>query len=352
MSETTEITKPQAARLPIQAGHRGMVLTSLNDYWQFAGMVVGAGLGGKDDNRERVFLKLQRGAELGLSYMASIENIMVVNNRTSVWGDVMLGLCQQHQDWDPTAWDEHFEGTPYEDSYAAVCVVGRKGEKPRVTRYSVAQAKLAKLWQKRGHNGQDTPWITNPDRMLQMRARSFGLRDKFADVLKGIRTVEEERDIRFVEAAVTPVQDSTLRRLAELSATYAKQASGQTVPSAEASSADTPTPENAEAAGTAAGTGAAPPAAPLFQTGDDLLSPPEPTPTPQPASPVPPETADELRQRARAIWDDLNPDVSPASRNGKFAADVKAICGKHPDKCGVEEWQRVIAARENVGVQA
>ncbi len=46
-----------------------------------------------------------------------------------------------------------------------------------MTEFSVGDAVVAKLWGKRGYNGKDTPWITNPKRMLKMRARGFGLRD-------------------------------------------------------------------------------------------------------------------------------------------------------------------------------
>ena len=49
-------------------------------------------------------------------------------------------------------------------------------------------AKRAGLWTKAG------PWQTYPRRMLQMRARSFALRDAFPDVLKGLISVEEALD--------------------------------------------------------------------------------------------------------------------------------------------------------------
>jgi hypothetical protein len=49
-------------------------------------------------------------------------------------------------------------------------------------------AKRAGLWTKAG------PWQTYPRRMLQMRARSFALRDAFPDVLKGLISVKEALD--------------------------------------------------------------------------------------------------------------------------------------------------------------
>jgi hypothetical protein len=75
--------------------------------------------------------------------------------------------------------------------FKAVCRVKRKGEPETVRQFSVRDAVVGKLWGKKGYNGKDTPWITNPRRMLQMRARGFALRDAFADVLKGMMVAEE-----------------------------------------------------------------------------------------------------------------------------------------------------------------
>lgn len=77
-----------------------------------------------------------------------------------------------------------------DDRTRAICTVWRKGQAEPTTRtFSIADAKRAKLWGKPG------PWTEYPARMLQMRARSFALRDAFPDVLKGLRTVEELQDI-------------------------------------------------------------------------------------------------------------------------------------------------------------
>lgn len=46
--------------------------------------------------------------------------------------------------------------------------------------------------------GKSGPWQQYPKRMLQMRARGFALRDKFADVLGGLISAEEARDYRII----------------------------------------------------------------------------------------------------------------------------------------------------------
>src|SRR5581483_5778829 len=80
------------------------------------------------------------------------------------------------------------------------CEAKRKDDPtPIRQKFSVTDAKTAKLWGKTGYNGQPTPWITNPGRMLQMRARGFALRDAFPDVLRGLISAEEARDISLSE---------------------------------------------------------------------------------------------------------------------------------------------------------
>jgi hypothetical protein len=84
---------------------------------------------------------------------------------------------------------ERIEGK--EDARMAVCEVKRRGEPEPIRRtFSVTDAKKAGLWGKAG------PWQQYQERMLQMRARAFALRDGFADVLGGLYLKEEVDDGR------------------------------------------------------------------------------------------------------------------------------------------------------------
>jgi hypothetical protein len=74
----------------------------------------------------------------------------------------------------------------------------RHGSAPVVGRFSVADARAASLWGKAG------PWKQYPQRMLQMRARGFALRDDFADLLRGVMSAGEARDIPRGMPDVTP----------------------------------------------------------------------------------------------------------------------------------------------------
>jgi len=128
---------------------------------------------------------LMNGDALGLTHIQALGNMQVVNNRVSLWGDVVPALIRA-RGYGPI--EERIVGDG--DAMTAVCSMTRGNE--TITRtFSVADARMAKLWGKKGYNGSDTPWITHPKRMLAMRARAFAARDGFADVLMGLGMVEE-----------------------------------------------------------------------------------------------------------------------------------------------------------------
>jgi hypothetical protein len=117
--------------------------------------------------------------------MQALQNIAVINGKPSVYGDAMMALVQASPHCEGIEEILEGEGTV---NPVAVCIAHRKGRMPVTARFSVEDAKRAGLWGKQG------PWSAYPKRMLQMRARGFALRDQFADVLKGLLTIEEAWD--------------------------------------------------------------------------------------------------------------------------------------------------------------
>jgi hypothetical protein len=130
---------------------------------------------------------MQYGAEIGLSPMQALTSIAVINGRPTLWGDGLLGVVEGSGLMDSIK--ETDDGT------TATCQVVRHGRPPTVRTFSMDDAKRANLLGK-------GPWTQYPGRMRQMRARSWALRDAFADVLKGIVAREEVEDY----GAATDVQ--------------------------------------------------------------------------------------------------------------------------------------------------
>lgn len=135
---------------------------------------------------------IMMGMEVGLTPMMAMQSIAVINGKPSIWGDGLLALAMSSDMCEDI--DETLTGKG--EAMVATCVVRRKGKKTPVTRsFSVEDAKLAGLWMKRGQGGGPTPWVTYPQRMLQMRARSWAIRDALPDILRGLSSAEEQFDV-------------------------------------------------------------------------------------------------------------------------------------------------------------
>jgi hypothetical protein len=134
---------------------------------------------------EAILIAMQMGYEVGLSPMQAIQNIAVIGGRPAIWGDAMLALALSHPACEYVRDGVEGEG----DARAGWCEAKRRGAPAIKRTFAVADAKRAGLWGKSG------PWQQYPDRMLQMRARGFALRDAFPDALRGLISQEEAQDI-------------------------------------------------------------------------------------------------------------------------------------------------------------
>lgn len=194
----THTPPSQSAAVPatrVTAGANAILRpSSIGELFEFA-RVMARSTAVPDAYKEKpddIFAAVQMGSELGLTPMQSLQNIAVINTRPTVWGDAIPALCKASPHFDDMLeafdgeWKGH-DGTA--DDFAAVCIMKRRGKQDVVSRFSVGDAKEARLWNKPG------PWQTYPKRMLQMRARSWAARDQFPDTLKGLLITEEARDI-------------------------------------------------------------------------------------------------------------------------------------------------------------
>lgn len=144
---------------------------------------------------ENTFLLLLTGLEAGLSITQALKNIqpLFVKNREGKYisgqfamnTDAMLALVRHSG-----LLEEIREGIEVRNGVlTAICTIKRKNyTKESVTIFSMQQA------QKAGLTGRGK-WNEYPERMLQIRARGFALRDNFADILLGLQhSVEELQD--------------------------------------------------------------------------------------------------------------------------------------------------------------
>lgn len=177
---------------------RGVSLVSLSDYIEFGKMVAPTQFAPKalQGKPADCALAMMYGSELGVTPMAALQNICVINGKPAVYGDLLLALCMAK----PICVyvKEKIEGEG--DEMVATCETLRRGyESPTVRTFSMADAKAAGLLQK------DGPWRQYTARMLAMRARGFALRDAFPDVLRGVISAEEAQDYQTITVPPEPV---------------------------------------------------------------------------------------------------------------------------------------------------
>jgi RecT family len=165
---------------------------------------------------EKCFAAIYKGASIGLDAFTSLQRIAVVNGRATIWGDAALAVVKN------TGELEHFKeyygvwvtkenltpeelaeldnqevikkfngivrktaGLNFENkNFGAGCELKRKGGELMLQFFTVQDATTAGLWSK-------DVWKKYPQRMIMYRPRAYALRDAFPDVLEGLYIKEE-----------------------------------------------------------------------------------------------------------------------------------------------------------------
>jgi len=158
---------------------------------------------------EKVFVALQWGHELGLSPMASVNNVVVINGRPTLSAEIMYALARSNPEYGGLEWKSH----TVEKAEVVITRVSPHGAAEKFTGYfDAVMAKQAGLAEKDNYKKY-------PDRMMRARALSRACKEAFPDVFAGIYSIEEAED--FVETRnVTPEDKGT--GAADLAAQLAK----------------------------------------------------------------------------------------------------------------------------------
>ena len=148
-------------------------------------------------------IAIRAGRRFGFDALQSLCGIAVIGQRPCLWGDsraaVVLdsGKAEWIKEWyevdgkteTPSGRYAKLDDIPNGLAACWQCKRRDQTEASRVVRFSVADAKMSRLWKKQG------PWTDYPLRMLQMRARATGENDHFADATHGMGQVEEMTDV-------------------------------------------------------------------------------------------------------------------------------------------------------------
>jgi hypothetical protein len=140
--------------------------------------------------QQKIELAIMHGATVGLGPIAAVQSIAVIDGMPTIWGDGALSIVERSGLLEDMV--EEYQLDP-EEGLTAVCTMRRRRRPTPITnRFSMGMAEHARLTRKEG------PWQTYPQRMLKMRARSWTIRDGFADVLRGLHIREEVDDFHKV----------------------------------------------------------------------------------------------------------------------------------------------------------
>jgi hypothetical protein len=154
---------------------------------EFAKLISDSGMVPKDyiNKPGAIVVAIQMGMEVGLLPIQALQSIAVINGRPGLWGDGALAIVKAHPEFVSIQEDDV---ETIKKNKKATCIIKRRGQPEVKAIFGEEEAKTAGLAGKQG------PWTQYPQRMMQMRARAFAMRDQFPDALKGIKTIEELRD--------------------------------------------------------------------------------------------------------------------------------------------------------------
>lgn len=162
-----------------------IAIRDINELNSVACTVAKSGLFGAK-SPEQAYVAIATGMELGLKPMQALRNIVVIQGKPTFSADGAFAVVRNHPEYGGIEWIK-------QDAQEASCKITRvsKGgalKETFVGSFSMKEAAAAGLANKDN-------WKHYPARMLRARALSFACRDAFPDVLNGLYTPEEIREV-------------------------------------------------------------------------------------------------------------------------------------------------------------
>lgn len=228
MSDPNPAPRAPLVATPMRNGALAIVPRSFEEVWRYSTMLAAAGEMVPECYRgkpEACALAVMWAMELGISPIQAVQGIAPIKGRPAVWGDLALALTMQHPDYEDLLEEPMHDAAGVVMGYRATAK--RKGREPKVREFTIADAAKAGLIKRAQEKGG--PWRDYPQRMCQMRARSWAIRDQFPDALRGLYTAEEAIDIPDTDytvvqrAPVDPIQQPQPRAEAKPAAEPASE---------------------------------------------------------------------------------------------------------------------------------
>lgn len=174
-----------------------MFISSTAEAFLFAHMMSEAKMLPPNVSEMQAGIAIVAGLSLKLDPFQAVQNIAVVNNRPTLWGDALVALVSASGEIE----DENVQWFTGTDGKRIACrvTIKRKGRKsPYEGEFSLGMAAASGLLNR-------PVWKANPTRMLYIRARTFALRNGFADLIMGVGVREEEEDAAYMKEKFSEV---------------------------------------------------------------------------------------------------------------------------------------------------
>jgi hypothetical protein len=214
--------KPQMVVSDISVEDGRLVPTTLSESARIAKALIAAKcLPEHFDTVEKVLMGMQTLRQLGLPDIACLSKLAIIRGSYSLFGEGPKAVCQSEiEDYGEFWFDKDYKEICFAnknlnaEAYGSYCRVKRRGILTAVERcFTQDDAKTARLWGKQG------PWKDYPRRMLQMRARSWALKDACPDKLMGIGIAEYDHDVILDAVGNVPPADQAPRLVAKFTET-------------------------------------------------------------------------------------------------------------------------------------
>ena len=194
------VPTPATMKAALTVNEKGFIApTTVEEAARMAKAVIAGQLAPSSYNNDpnKIMLGIMAALEAGLPPLYGLRQIAIINGRPTIWGDGAMALVQaknlilDYKEEQIGAHPHSNDLSMWPDEFGFRVTIRRRGQEGAyVGEFTVGDAKRAKLWL----NASKKPWIEHPLRMLKIRARSFALRDGFADALGGIAIREEIED--------------------------------------------------------------------------------------------------------------------------------------------------------------
>lgn len=213
---------PSTALVSLRLGDRGIQIKDSGELYRFADMALkGKMVPASYTTMGQVAIGMMMALEMGLPPLAGLRMIAVIKGTPSIWGKGSYALAMDHPLYEDhqVTWQigegpemefppeyspgyfneqgEYVEGDLIPDTLRCICRAFRKGaKKPFSQKFSVADAKTAGLWMRKGKSGAEMPWSSYWSTMLYHKAVGNALEMAVPEAFIGLTNAPPEEMLR------------------------------------------------------------------------------------------------------------------------------------------------------------